>query len=681
MKLRHLSPLLLFASVAMSCNGVKSIDNGDLHIEVDERMHWRVTSLAEKQGPLSGTFMPQGIIRTDEAVLSDFRIVRARAIGKGEGYCLTGIYDTDSIRVEKQLSIMVDTGFPGMAFIETRYVNRGTPLTIRSVSQNDFAVGADSLVWSFQPSSISARQDWILPVRPGFAQQNYLGMNSSDYGGGIPMITLWRRDCGIGTGLREQTLQTISMPVVWDKDAERPTAGLRRDFKEGLLLNTGDTLTLDRSFVLVHTGDFYAPLQQFSRYMQRYEGFRPADPEPEALEPVWCAWGYERTFTIDEVIGTLPKVAELGFRWVDVDDGFQIAEGDWEPNSRFPGGDRDMHRLTDAIHACGLKAKLWWAPMAADPGTRILREHPEMQLITEDGTPEFITWWDSYYLSPVNPATQKYTAELVDRFIGKWNFDGLKLDGQHLNCCMPDHNPHSRLAHPDDAVEQFPTFFKAIFERARALKPHAVVQLCPCGCAINFFNLPYMNQAVASDPTSSWQIRLKGKAYKAIAPRMAYYADHVELSDGGIDFPSQLGIGGVVGSKFTWPKNNPDVKADYRLTPAKEEIYKKWLRLYIEKMLPAGDYLNLYDIAWDKPETHVIRKDGRLYYAFYADQWRGGEITLRGLDPHSTYTVTEYAADGRTYTVEGRHPTIAPTFEGSYLIEAAPLQTHETNTY
>ena len=61
-----------------------------------------------------------------------------------------------------------------------------------------------------------------------------------------------------------------------------------------------------------------------------------------------------------------------------------------------------------------------------------------------------------------------------------------------------------------------------------------------------------------------------------------------------------------------------------------------------------------------------------MYYAFYADEWTGEEIVLRGLDPACTYTITEYATDGRTYTVEGRRPVIAPTFEGSYLIEATP---------
>lgn len=663
----YLLPTLFLLGVCTSCGAVKSVENGDLKIDLDGRMYWRVASLAENVGSFGADFAPSGTLAADEAQLTDFELLDAERTGGG--YAFTGVYDRDGIRVEKHQRITPAEEFPGMALIETYYVNKGRPITVKSVSWNNIPVAADSLVWSFEPSSTSGREDWILPVRPGFEQQNYLGMNNTDYGGGIPMVTLWRRDGGVSTGLTERYLKMISMPVQWVRGEDHASLGLRRDFRDKPMLEAGDTLALCNSFISVHTGDFYDPLRQFSEYMQRRQGVTFPASEPEAFQPVWCAWGYERTFTVDEVLGTLPKVAELGFKWVDVDDGFQIAEGDWEPNSRFPGGDRDMRRLTDAIHAHGLKAKLWWAPLAADPGTDILRKQPEMQLLTEEGTPEYITWWDSYYLSPVNPATERYTRDLVDRFIGKWNFDGLKLDGQHLNCCLPDHNPHSGLESPDEAVEQLPTFFKGIFDRARALKPYAVVQLCPCGCAMNFFNIPYMNQAVASDPTSSWQIRLKGKAYKAIDERLAYYADHVELSDGGCDFPTQIGIGGVLGSKFTWPKNNPDVKADYLLTPEKERLYKKWVNIYNEKMLSKGDYLNLYDIAWDKPETHVVARDGRMYYAFYADEWPGAPITLRGLEPGRSYTVCEYAADGRTYALDGSNPVITPSFDGSYLIE------------
>ena len=44
--------------------------------------------------------------------------------------------------------------------------------------------------------------------------------------------------------------------------------------------------------------------------------------------------------------------------------------------------------------------------------------------------------------------------------------------------------------------------------------------------------MPYMNQAVASDPESSWQVRHKGKTIKALmGPSAAYAGDHVELSD------------------------------------------------------------------------------------------------------------------------------------------------------
>jgi alpha-galactosidase len=127
----------------------------------------------------------------------------------------------------------------------------------------------------------------------------------------------------------------------------------------------------------------------------------------------------------------------------------------------------------------------------------------------------------------------------------------------------------------------------------------------------------------------------------------------------------------VIGSKFTWPKPNPDVKGDgYLLTPEKEAQLKKWVGIYNDKKLSTGEYLNLYDIRFDVPETHVIEKDGAMYYAFYAQEWNGGKIELRGLDAEKTYTVTEYTSDDvASYTIKGSDPFITPTFKRDYLIE------------
>ena len=385
---------------------------------------------------------------------------------------------------------------------------------------------------------------------------------------------------------------------------------------------------------------------------------------------MWCAWGYERQFTVDEVIGTLPKVVELGFKWVDVDDGFQICEGDWNANDRIgPGG---MRRMTDAIHAAGLKAKLWWCPLAADPESSLAKEHPEMLLIRKDGTHADISWWDSWYLSPINPYTREYTLGLVDMFLKDWGFDGFKLDGQHLNLTAPDYNPASGLARPEEACERLPEFYRDLYERAQEDRPGAVVQLCPCGDAFNFFLTPYINQAVASDPTSSAQIRSKRRAFAAMCPGLAYYADHVELSDGGLDFPSQVGVGGVIGTKFTWPKPNPyaEQNGGSILTPEKEALLRKWVPIYSGKMLSKGEYLPLYTFGIEKPEAHVIAKDGAMYYSFFAPSWNGEPIELRGLQAGRAYTVTEYAADEpRSYTITGADPVIRPTFEGNYLVE------------
>jgi alpha-galactosidase len=50
------------------------------------------------------------------------------------------------------------------------------------------------------------------------------------------------------------------------------------------------------------------------------------------------------------------------------------------------------------------------------------------------------------------------------------------------------------------------------------------------------------------------------------------------------------------------------------LTPAKEKTFTEWVRLHKEKMLSRGEYLGeLYDIGFDRPETHAVRKGDCMY--------------------------------------------------------------------
>jgi alpha-galactosidase len=338
---------------------------------------------------------------------------------------------------------------------------------------------------------------------------------------------------------------------------------------------------------------------------------------------------------------------------------------------KYPGGEADMLGLVAAIRAHSLKPRLWVAPLAAAPGSDLLHEHSDMLLLDKDGAPQAVSWWNSFYLCPAYPKTAEYFQALVRRFIGAWGFEGLKIDGQHLNAVAPCYNPAHKHASPMDSVTQLQDFLVGLYQSALAINSQAVVELCPCGTAYSFFNFRAFNQAPASDPESSWQVRHKGKTLKGLMGHGASFAgDHVELSTGGEDFASTVGVGAVISTKFTWPAD-PKPKDSFLLTPERERLWAKWIALYNERQLPRGTYRGeLYDIGFDKPEAHVVESAGRLYYAFYAPHFEG-PIALRGLNGRR-HRVRDYFND-RDLGEVGTQGRLQVAFEQFLVLEAVPV--------
>jgi alpha-galactosidase len=125
-----------------------------------------------------------------------------------------------------------------------------------------------------------------------------------------------------------------------------------------------------------------------------------------------------------------------------------------------------------------------------------------------------------------------------------------------------------------------------------------------------------------------------------------------------------------VGTQFVLP-NLVKKRSKSDLTPERQEIFEKWLRIYKEKMLSRGEYLgDLYDIGFDLPETHVIRKGEGMYYAFFAHHWSGA-IELRGLQDRA-YHIVDYVNHKDLGSVHGPNATISAEFNKHLLIEAQP---------
>lgn len=595
--------------------------------------------------------------------------------GAGRRLQLTGV-SPEGVEVTVETELF--DRYPGFAVRRVSFRNRSSgAIAVRGWRTADLkfvrasatgALGSHPPFWSYCGSTHSDRRDWVQPLKPGFAQDNFMGMTASDYGGGTPIVDVWRPDCGLAVGHLARVPELLSLPVRLERD--HAALAVTRVRKETLA--TGAELSLPETFIAVHTGDYFATLDAYRRIMAE-RGIKSPTPPASAYEAIWCAWGYERSCTLELIENTLPKVAELGLRWAVIDDGWQSNVGDWGLDKvKYPHGEADMLRLVAQIRAKSLKPRLWFAPLAVAPGSDVLHDETDMLLLDKEGAPQNVSWWNSFYLCPAYEKTRAYTTTLVRRFIRDWGFDGLKIDGQHLNAVAPCYNPAHKHARPEESVEGLQDFLHALYAAGTEANANAIMELCPCGTSYSFYNFASMNQAPASDPESSWQVRHKGKTLKAlIAPDAAFAGDHVELSDGGEDFASTVGIGAVVSTKFTWPED-PKPKDSFLLTPRREALWRKWIALYNERLLPRGTYRGeLYDIGFDKPEGHVVEKAGRLYYAFYARSWKG-PVALRGLSA-GRYRVRDYFNDRDLGEVSGERAHVALEFAKFAVLEAIPV--------
>jgi alpha-galactosidase len=667
----------LGAGFAFAAEPLVQVGDTVMSLELDWALRSRVVA---RQGsgfePLTD-FEPSETLRLahgkriDRFLFLDQRSERVNDVhGRGTRHVLRGLADEG---IEKEISIVLYDRFPGFALLSVAYRNVGAAAAriegwVNGAHVLKPTTGGARDYWSFSGASHADRRDWVQPVRAGFDQRNFMGMNASDYGGGTPVVDVWRRDYGLAAGHVETVPKLLALPLTMTATGARVAV----ECDQTVALAPGEGFSTFDTFVAVHRGDYFATLDAY-RSILAERGMAQAKVPAAAYDPIWCAWGYEREFTVDQVAGTLPKASELGLRWAGLDDGWQTSVGDWRLDpGKFPRGDADMIALVKAIKDAGMKPKLWIAPLAVHPGTDLLRDHADMLLLDKNGAVQDVTWWDSFCLCPAYPQTVERSKALVRKIMGEWGYAGLKIDGQHLNGVAPCYNPAHKHARPEESVEKLQDFFKVIYAEAIAINPDAVIEICPCGTSYAFHNMPYMNQAVASDPLSSWQVRHKGKTIKALmGPSAPYAGDHVELSDKANDFASTIGIGAIVSTKFTWPRD-PKPKNGFLLTAQREAQWRRWIALYNEKRLPEGRYMGaLYDIGFDKPEAHVITKDGRCYYAFYAHRW-DGPVELRGLG-EGRYTVADYWTGRTIGSASAMASRLSVSFERFLLLEATPL--------
>lgn len=119
------------------------------------------------------------------------------------------------------------------------------------------------------------------------------------------------------------------------------------------------------------------------------------------------------------VLNALDRLTELSFDVFQLDDGWQITHGDWEPTKKFPSG---MKALADKIKATGRTAGHWLAPFMVTKLSSVYRDHPDWLLRDEHGkpVPVGLTWEGvPYTLDVSHPEVLKWIDQLI-RKIRSW---------------------------------------------------------------------------------------------------------------------------------------------------------------------------------------------------------------------------------------------------------------------
>ena len=590
-------------------------------------------------------------------------------------------------QIEVKLHVDQFTEWSNLIILQCFFQNIGTKvLTMSRISVPCITLSSHLMQnsWSMQGVAVEWGQDFAFPITYPFHRENNLGHTDNGESGGIPMQYFWNKNGGFAFAHLAPTQELWAMPVSAESD---DSVKIALEYEDEIGLAPGENFSGLQTLISFHQGDFYEPLALYRELMKR-QGLSSPETNEEDYEAAWCSWGYEFDVKPEEMLSVLPQLKEMNIHWLTLDDRWFDHYGDWNPRTdTFPGGVGAIKSMVDEIHANNAYAQLWWYPLCVEDSvgewdgfkyghSQILKEHPDWLLLNEDGSVARNNRGLAI-LCPAVEAVQEYTMDLTRMFIEDWGFDGHKLD--NIYTVPPCHNLAHHHEQPVESVHAFVALYRKIFEFTRELKPNSVTQICPCGTQILHTLIPAMDQAVTADPTSSRQIRRRIKFYKALlGSRSAIFADHVELTDDGMDFASELGTGGILATKFIREEDEairPRLQEWWGLDRKKEQTWKKWFALYKQLLLSKEEYLNLYDIAFDVPESHVIRKGDEFYFAFYAPEFKAnfvGEIEFRGLEQQQ-YQLIDYVNEKLLGTISGPTAKLSLSFTHALLVKAVPL--------
>ena len=213
----------------------------------------------------------------------------------------------------------------------------------------------------------------------------------------------------------------------------RPPAGLEVIVDtEGLTLPAGESWELE---------EFWIASGRDSGALLSAAAARVGENHPRLVSAApptgWCSWYcFGPRVTAKQVLDNLDAISTKipGLAYVQIDDGYQPAMGDWLETGAAFGG--DVRRVLDDIRKRGFQPAIWVAPFVAEAASHVFQQHPGWFVKNADGAPlrsdtvTFGGWrhgpW--YVLDGTHPEVQAHFERVFDTMRREWGCTYFKLD-------------------------------------------------------------------------------------------------------------------------------------------------------------------------------------------------------------------------------------------------------------
>lgn len=138
----------------------------------------------------------------------------------------------------------------------------------------------------------------------------------------------------------------------------------------------------------------------------------------------WVSWYHLGPWvTRDDVLTHADLLAgepwrDLGYRLVQLDDGWQETYGEWTPNTKFPGG---LRPLCEELRRRGQVAGIWIAPFLVSPSADVASEAPDDWFVIDPRSgeravdPRHRAFGPMYVLDASRPAVQAHLRDVFGR--------------------------------------------------------------------------------------------------------------------------------------------------------------------------------------------------------------------------------------------------------------------------